>query len=332
MDQARPGRARRHPARDRAVATTARRTGSRAWHGSPLSRTPTRTARSGRRCRSRTPTARTTLRRARAGTTTTASTPGRPGGRPARLRLQEQDRSFYVVSSLSDDDVDGNPSDDYVVKDANGVWDLNDGSPIVSTLDCIKSGGSTSYSLAIEEAQHELAAHGRPDVQDVIVFFTDGGANSTQDAPRILEHSTPWDRPCGQASRPRSAARRHGVYTIGYDLENRTPSPSAARSPARPASRTTASPRGLPDVGLHAEAGARGHRLESDNAYYTPTRRSSRSCSAGRRRRPQQRGAPRRQRPSRLQMEMTTSIAPAGRAGKTARHTSSLPSSCRFSS
>lgn len=135
------------------------------------------------------------------------------------------DRAFYVVSSLSDDDVDNDPSDDYVTKDAQGNWDLNDASPLVSTVDCVKPGGSTSYSMAIDEAAHELQAHGRPDVKDVIVFFTDGGANTwpsnqAQDWP---SSGSPWDkRPCGSGV---EAAKRvpgdTAIYTIGYDLEKK---------------------------------------------------------------------------------------------------------------
>ncbi len=143
---------------------------------------------------------------------------------------RENDRAFYVVSSLSDDDVDGDASDDFVVEDANGNWDLNPSSPIISTLDCVHANGSTSYSMAIEEAQHELTTHGRPGVQDVIVFFTDGGANITQKVggnPTWWSGITPWkSRPCGSGV---EAARRlpsdTAVYTIGYDLKEKPGDP-----------------------------------------------------------------------------------------------------------
>jgi hypothetical protein len=137
---------------------------------------------------------------------------------------RESDRAFYVVSSLSDDDIDGDPDDDFVTEDDDGNWDLNSNAPIVNTLDCVHANGSTSYSMAIEEAQHELTAHGRADVQDVIVFFTDGGANITQKvggSPTWWSGITPWkNRPCGSgvqaaANLPPETA----VYTVGYDLK-----------------------------------------------------------------------------------------------------------------
>ena len=139
---------------------------------------------------------------------------------------KNQDRGFYVVSSLSDDDIDGNPADDYIVKDANGVWDLNSSAPIVSTLNCVQSAGSTSYSMAVDEAAHELQEHGRAGVQDVIVFFADGGMNTwpNPQATGWPSSGSPWkDQPCGSAV---EAAKRvpgdTAIYTIGYDLENQT--------------------------------------------------------------------------------------------------------------
>jgi Flp pilus assembly protein TadG len=148
-----------------------------------------------------------------------------------------QDRAFYVVTSLSDDDVDGNTNDDYVKEDDDGNWDLNPNAPIVSTLACIKAAGSTSYSMALDEAQHELDAHGRADVQDVIVFFTDGGANTTPGlyANNYWADSAPYpNRPCGSGVHaaelakgtpdPDGAGPLSGtiIYTIGYDLSNET--------------------------------------------------------------------------------------------------------------
>jgi hypothetical protein len=146
-----------------------------------------------------------------------------------------QDRAFYVVSSLSDDDVDHDPTDDYVVQDTNGNWDLNPNSPLVQTLSCIQAGGGTSYSMAIDEAEHELQAHGRPNVPDVIVFFTDGGANTTPGkySSGYWAASSPWpSRPCGSGV---EAANRlpadTAVYTIGYDLENDTASTQRCNRP-----------------------------------------------------------------------------------------------------
>jgi hypothetical protein len=105
----------------------------------------------------------------------------------------------------------------------------------VSTLACVKAGGSTSYSMAIDEAQHELDAHGRPDVQDVIVFFTDGGANTTPGlyANNYWADSSPYpDRPCGSGVHAADLAKASPdpdgagpltgtvIYTIGYDISD----------------------------------------------------------------------------------------------------------------
>jgi hypothetical protein len=91
--------------------------------------------------------------------------------------------------------------------------------------------------MAIDEAQHELQAHGRPDVQDVIVFFTDGGANTTPGSYATgywaKSLSPDWfHRPCGSgvhaAELAKSSPDPDGagpltgtiVYTIGYDLSH----------------------------------------------------------------------------------------------------------------
>ncbi len=154
---------------------------------------------------------------------------------------RSQDRAFYVVSSLSDDDIDNNPADDYVTKDpVTGDWDINPSSDIMAKLACTKSAGSTSYVVAIDEAVRELAQHGRPDVQDVIIFFTDGGANTTHDNGVHWSGDSPWfNRPCGSGVRAADNAKtisdtsgRHtAIYTIGYDLENQT---SASQRCQRP--------------------------------------------------------------------------------------------------
>ena len=56
----------------------------------------------------------------------------------------------------------------------NGV--LNNSSNLVQTINCQQPAGTTHYSLAIQAAQAELAAHGRAGVQRVIIFLTDGAA------------------------------------------------------------------------------------------------------------------------------------------------------------
>ena len=76
----------------------------------------------------------------------------------------------------------------------NGV--LNTGSNLVSTINCQKANGETSYATAIEKAQAELDAHGRANVSKVIVFFSDGAANS---GPGYHSTSSPYrKKPCHQ--------------------------------------------------------------------------------------------------------------------------------------
>lgn len=150
---------------------------------------------------------------------------------------QNGDRAFYVVSSLGADN-------DYVIKDKDGNWDLNPNSSIVQTVNCIQAGGGTSYSMAIDEAQHELSTRGRPDVQDVIVFFTDGGANATPGkyadgywaGGKNPPANNGWFyRPCGSGVQAATTAKASPdpdgdgpltgtiIYTIGYGISDNPP-------------------------------------------------------------------------------------------------------------
>ncbi len=112
--------------------------------------------------------------------------------------------STYVVVPLSHD---------YKV---NGVVDPT--SNLVSTVNCIKAGQSTSYALAIEAAQAELATNGRPDALHVIVFLTDGAANT---GPGFYPATSPYNtEPCGSGVTSAAAAKAAGtrIYTIGYAI------------------------------------------------------------------------------------------------------------------
>jgi Putative Flp pilus-assembly TadE/G-like len=105
-------------------------------------------------------------------------------------------------------------SNDY---SAGGV--LKPSSNLVSTINCVKGGGYTAYANAIESAQAELDARGRADVQDVIIFFSDGAANT---GPSYYPASSPYRKqPCrqGVTSAGYSKARGTLVYSIGYDLD-----------------------------------------------------------------------------------------------------------------
>jgi Putative Flp pilus-assembly TadE/G-like/von Willebrand factor type A domain len=97
---------------------------------------------------------------------------------------------------------------------------LNESSSLVTTIRCQQGGGSTSYANAIEHAQAELqSSRGRPGVQDVIVFFSDGAANT---GPTYYSTTSPYRRqPCHQGVNSAGVIKGQGtlIYTIGYDLD-----------------------------------------------------------------------------------------------------------------
>ena len=144
--------------------------------------------------------------------------------------------------------------------------DLNPSAPIVSALGCIQAGGSTSYSLAVDEAAYELQQHGRANVQDVIVFFADGGANTwpNPQATGWPSSGSPWKgRPCGSASRRRSAFRGTRRSTRSATTSRTRPRRrSAAQNPARAATRTTTSRPRSPSRGAKRRRRRSGHGLD----------------------------------------------------------------------
>ena len=95
---------------------------------------------------------------------------------------------------------------------------INPSSNLITTLNCQNPGGVTHYSLAIQAAQAELTTHGRPGVQKVIVFLTDGAANTGPHyfAAGNIERT----RPCQSGVNSAAAAKQAGtwVYTIGYSI------------------------------------------------------------------------------------------------------------------
>ena len=111
----------------------------------------------------------------------------------------------YVIVPLSSD-----------YRQADGS--LNSSSDLVSTIGCVQANGSTAYATAIDQAQATLAAEGRPNVQKVIVFLSDGAANT---APSYYPTSSPYrTQPCHQGGTSAQAATAAGtaVFSIGYDL------------------------------------------------------------------------------------------------------------------
>jgi len=101
------------------------------------------------------------------------------------------------------------------------------GSALVSTVSCLKAGGTTVFTSAIDKARATLAANHDPEAQDVLIFFTDGEANygACTDANNngVCENNStsPFHRanPCRSAVTSADAATGDGVwvYGIAYD-------------------------------------------------------------------------------------------------------------------
>jgi Flp pilus assembly protein TadG len=130
-------------------------------------------------------------------------------------------------------------SDDYLRDDGS----LNPGSAVVRAVNCLRAGGPTTYRDALQAAQGELVAHGRPGVQRVIVFETDGAANAAPDSAYLppldalvaqgLRVGSPLDngeiqRPCGSAVDYARSIRPSSwqdptsgtiVFTVGYAVQ-----------------------------------------------------------------------------------------------------------------
>jgi Flp pilus assembly protein TadG len=123
-----------------------------------------------------------------------------------------QTPGIYAIGSLVDD---------YLVKDADGAWALNGNSSLVQLLQCVTTNGTTSYSNALVEAQHELEQHGRGGVQDVIIFLSDGAGTAVpRYVPDYIDNASDRQRPCGSGIKAAAQVKATGtlIYTIGYDL------------------------------------------------------------------------------------------------------------------
>jgi hypothetical protein len=104
-------------------------------------------------------------------------------------------------------------------KKADGTLDTN--SKLVSTINCQKGSGRTAYANALEAAQAELEANGRPNVKNVIVFLSDGAANiGPAYTPEYPATSTYRTQPCHQGVWSADTIKSKGtlIYSIGYDL------------------------------------------------------------------------------------------------------------------
>jgi hypothetical protein len=95
---------------------------------------------------------------------------------------------------------------------------LDPTSKLVSTINCQRANGRTAYANALEAAQRELEVNGRPDVKNVIIFLSDGAANT---GPTYYSTTSPYRRrPCNQGVASAATIKSKGtlIYSIGYDL------------------------------------------------------------------------------------------------------------------
>jgi hypothetical protein len=101
--------------------------------------------------------------------------------------------------------------------EVNNQVQLDQNSPLISTLNCVQANGGTAYADAIDAAQAELSTDGRPGVQQVIVFLSDGAANT---GPTYYPADSPYrTQPCQQGVNSAADAKAQGtiVYSILYD-------------------------------------------------------------------------------------------------------------------
>lgn len=112
---------------------------------------------------------------------------------------------------------------------ASAPGTLLPGSTLVSTLSCLPSNGSTAYASSIAAAQKELADNGRRDVMKIIVFLSDGAANTSDQFSRSTGLS-----PCraGIESARRAKSAGTVIYSIGYDLNGSGTDPEQCSDPA----------------------------------------------------------------------------------------------------
>jgi hypothetical protein len=133
------------------------------------------------------------------------------------LAYRSDGEESYVVAGFAND---------YLV---NGS--INGGSSLVSTLRCIQASGSTAYATALQRANSYLQTNGRADARKVLIFMSDGGANSASrsDYPNQNDLSQaptsgPWSpnilHPCGQGVAAADTIRRlypnTTIFAVGY--------------------------------------------------------------------------------------------------------------------
>jgi putative Flp pilus-assembly TadE/G-like protein len=142
--------------------------------------------------------------------------------------------SPYVIVPLSSD---------YLLSTGS----LNSSSDLVSTIDCVQANGSTAYATAIDQAQATLQSQGRPDVQKVIVFLSDGAANTAPRRPRARSCSRSATTSATTSARTRTPAptSRRRSRRARRCRGSPARAPTSTTSPTRPSSTRSsrASPR-----------------------------------------------------------------------------------------
>jgi len=123
-------------------------------------------------------------------------------------------KALYTVVDMSNDYMDSNGN-------------LVTGSQLVSDINCIKAGGGTDYSNAMESAYTEMGADGRSGVQKVMVILSDGAANTGQNCPTENTKTHKWptttdahcNNPCGHAVSDATSYKAAGwlIFTILYN-------------------------------------------------------------------------------------------------------------------
>jgi hypothetical protein len=109
-------------------------------------------------------------------------------------------------------------------QDSSG--NLLSSSPLIWDINCMKAGGGTDYSNAMESAYTEMTADGRAGVSKVMVILSDGAANTGQNCPAKNANGT-WPtsndphckNPCGHAVADATAYKAAGwmIFTILYN-------------------------------------------------------------------------------------------------------------------
>jgi Flp pilus assembly protein TadG len=122
------------------------------------------------------------------------------------------------------------PTDPYVIVPlssdyATRTGALNTSSNLYLKLNCVAGAGTTSYANALEMAQAELVKDGRVNVQKVIVFMSDGAANTGPASYKTTPESSPYRlTPCHQGITSAAAIKDTDtlIYSIGFGVDDKS--------------------------------------------------------------------------------------------------------------